>query len=122
MYELGVRRRFSAAHQLRGYAGKCERLHGHTYQVEVVVRAEQLNAIGLAVDFKELKAVVDELLESYDHRLLNEVPPYDEVNPSAENMARVIFESLAGELPAGVTLVGVKVWESEDAWAYYRAD
>ena len=119
MYELAVRRKFSAAHQLRGYQGKCEALHGHTYQVEVRVRAEKLDHLGLAVDFTELKRLIDDRLERYDHHLLNEVPPYDQINPSAENMARVIYEALQKDLPAGVSLWRVAVWESEDASASY---
>ena len=119
MYELTVRRRFSAAHQLRGYKGKCECMHGHTYGVEVRVRAERLDEVGLAVDFKELKRKIDALLDNYDHALLNEIPPFDKINPSAENLARVIYVSLKDEMPNGVSLSGTMVWESEDAGAAY---
>ena len=119
MFELVVKRRFSAAHQLRGYKGKCENLHGHTYMVEVYVRAEKLNDIGLAVDFKDLKSKIDELLDRYDHHLANEVPPFDRLNPSAENMARVFYDDLKNQMPAGITLSRLTVWESEDAGATY---
>lgn len=122
MYELGVKRKFSAAHQLRGYKGKCEALHGHTYQVEVRITAKQLDDVGLAVDFKELKKIIDSLLDSYDHTLLNDVEPFDKLNPSAENMARVIYETLEKKLPGAVSLTRVRVWESEDAWASYSKD
>jgi 6-pyruvoyltetrahydropterin/6-carboxytetrahydropterin synthase len=121
MYELTVTRRFSAAHQLRGYQGKCENLHGHTYRVDVCVKTQKLNDLGLAVDFKELKKIIDALLELYDHRLANEVPPFTQINPSAENMARVFYEELSTRLPAGAALSRVTVWESEDAAATYTA-
>jgi len=119
MYELVVKRKFSAAHQLVGYKGKCENLHGHTYGVDVFVRADELDQAGLAVDFKELKKAIDGLLDDYDHRLLNEVPPFDEINPSAENLARVLYQALKDRLPRGVSLSMVRVWENEDAGAAY---
>ncbi|MFO8056345.1 MAG: 6-carboxytetrahydropterin synthase QueD [bacterium] len=119
MYELAVKRRFSAAHQLRGYKGKCESLHGHTYLIEVFVRSEELDRTGLAVDFKELKKVIDGELSRYDHAFLNELPPFDKDNPSAENMARVIYGGIKKGLPEAVFLSRVLVWESEDAGAAY---
>jgi len=119
MYELGVKRRFSAAHQLRGYKGKCEDLHGHTFMVEVRVRAEDLDDIGLAMDFKEIKSLIDRILDQYDHSLLNDIPPFDKINPSSENLARTIYGRVKGELPDGVSISGVTVWESDNAWASY---
>jgi 6-pyruvoyltetrahydropterin/6-carboxytetrahydropterin synthase len=119
MYELAVRRTFSAAHQLRGYRGKCEDLHGHTYKIELTIRAEKLDHIGLAMDFTDLKRMLDAILETYDHKLLNDIPPYDRINPSAENVARTVFEILKPQLPAGITIANVKVWESDNAWAAY---
>ncbi len=122
MYELVVKRRFSAAHQLRGYRGECENLHGHTYGVEVFLRSAELNEAGLAMDFKNIKKSVDGLLESYDHALLNDVAPFDEINPSAENLARVLYHRIKAELPEGVSLSRVLIWESEDAGASYFED
>ncbi len=119
MYELTVRRKFSAAHQLRGHEGKCEALHGHTYAIEVYIHARELDNIGLAVDFKDLKNIIDGVLERYDHSFINEVPPFNEENPSAENMARVVYGEIKKGLPAGVSLSRVMVWESEDAGASY---
>lgn len=119
MYELGIKRSFSAAHQLRGYQGKCEALHGHTFAVEVRVRAAELDALGLAVDFKDLKTILDRLLDQFDHRYLNEITPFDRINPSSEHLAREIYLKVKPEVPAGVSLVAVKVWESEEAWAEY---
>lgn len=120
MYELGVKRKFAAAHQLKGYQGKCEALHGHTFMVEVRVRAEALNDIGLAMDFNEIKAAIDRILERYDHCLLNNVEPFDKINPSSENLARTIHDLVADELAGGVLVSGVTVWESENSWASYE--
>jgi 6-pyruvoyltetrahydropterin/6-carboxytetrahydropterin synthase len=119
MYELGVIRSFASAHQLLGYQGNCEELHGHTYSIEVTVRTETLDEIGLAFDFHDLKAMLDRILETYDHKLLNKVPPYDRINPSAENMARTVYQILKPQLPPGVALAQIKIWESDNAWAAY---
>src|ERR671910_2525738 len=90
-FEVMIERNFSSAHQLRGYKGKCENLHGHNYRVEIYARGSELNNIGLLVDFVELKAAADEVVQYLDHRNINELPPFDaELNPSAENLARYI--------------------------------
>lgn len=119
MFELRVRRSFAAAHQLRGYSGKCEALHGHNYGIEVRVRAEKLNEVGLALDFKEIKQELDKLLDGFDHCFLNDLEPFQDINPSAENIARVIYRALKSAVPAGATLQSVTVWESDDAAATY---
>lgn len=119
MYELTVRRTFAAAHQLRGYSGKCEALHGHNYVVEAMVRAEKLDPVGLAVDFKQLKAALDQLLDKFDHAFLNDLPAFADRNPSAENIAALIYRELSPLLPAGTGLYLVKVWENEDCSASY---
>jgi len=121
LYRVNVRRHFESAHALRGYRGKCENVHGHRYQVVVCLESVQLNDLGLAVDFCEVKSALDAILERYDHHHLNEVPPFDQINPSAENIARVIYVELAGRLE-GVTLREVEVWESPDTWATYIDD
>ena len=121
MYELAITRRFAAAHQLREYRGKCENIHGHTFRVEVKVRARKLNRIGLAIDFRELKEITDRILAGYDHQLLNELPEFSRRNPSSENLARFIYQRMQAELRGtGVTMSEVTVWESEDSAATYR--
>jgi 6-pyruvoyltetrahydropterin/6-carboxytetrahydropterin synthase len=121
MYRVHVQRHFDAAHALRGYRGKCENLHGHRYEVVVCVQRSMLNEIGLAYDFTELKRALDALLERFDHHYLNEVPPFDSINPSAENIARTVYDSLRVQLPeAGIAYV--EVYESPDAWARYSED
>jgi len=119
MYTIGVRGHFDAAHLLRGYEGKCAQLHGHRWEVEAVCCAETLDGTGMALDFSVLRRALAEVLETFDHRQLNDIPPFDTLNPTAENLARVVFERLAG-LP-GPALREVKVWESPDCWASFGA-
>ena len=121
MYEISVQRHFDAAHYLRDYNGRCENLHGHRYQLAVTMRAQQLDGIGLAFDFTALKKVIGEvILAHYDHVCLNDIAPYTEINPSAENIARTIFEALARALPKdNALLYSVTVWESPDSWCTY---
>ncbi|MDI7277298.1 MAG: 6-carboxytetrahydropterin synthase QueD [Anaerolineae bacterium] len=121
MYQICVRRHFDAAHALRGYGGRCENLHGHRYEVVACVDSETLNEIGLAVDFTGLKRVLDGILAGYDHRNLNETPPFDRINPSAENIARTIYHALREAMP-GARLAYVQAFESPDAWATYREE
>lgn len=121
MYQVHVRRHFDAAHALRGYHGKCESLHGHRYEVVVCIQRRELDQVGLAYDFTALKRSLDRLLERFDHHHLNETPPFDVINPSAENIARVIYQELAACLPeAGIRYV--EAWESPDAWATYSEE
>lgn len=120
MYELTVRDHFDAAHTLRGYPGECRNLHGHTWDVEVTVRGESLDDVGIVYDFKRLKSDLGRVLEAYDHAFLDEVPPFDSVNPTAENLARVIFEALGSIVGDAVSLVEVSVWESPIAKLTYR--
>ena len=109
-WTLKVRDRFSAAHFLREYKGKCEKIHGHTFQVEVEITVSELDATGLGIDFALIKAKLAEVLP--DHSLLNDLYPF---NPSAENLARRFFEDLKPHFPVRA----VTVWESEDARATY---
>lgn len=120
MYELMIETHFSAAHQLRGYRGKCENLHGHNWRVQVTVSSEDLNGIGLAIDFHELKELTVEVLKNLDHSFLNDVFPFTELNPSSENIAKWIHESLRKKLNGKeVSLSAVTVWESDSASATY---
>jgi len=112
-WRLKVRDRFSAAHYLKGYKGKCEKVHGHTFQVEVEIKAGALDEAGLGYDFTEIKKTLAAVLP--DHTLLNEAYPF---NPSAENLARHFY----GELRKSYPVRAVTVWESEDASATYAED
>ena len=112
-WTLRDRDKFQAAHFLRGYQGRCENVHGHTYEVEVAIDVKALDAIGLGVDFAVVKKTLTDALP--DHTLLNDIY---EFNPSAENLARRLFEELRKSLP----VKEVTVWESEDASATYSED
>ncbi len=118
MYRVRVRRHLDAAHALRGYGGKCESLHGHRFNVVACLAVEGLDEIGLAYDFVALKKYLDAVLESLDHVNLNETPPFDNLNPSSENIARFIYQQLKERLE-GANLESVEVWESPDAWITY---
>ena len=120
MYKLMVKANFAAAHQLRGYTGKCEALHGHNWRVQLYVTAEEINDIGLAIDFKELKKCLHTILETLDHTNLNELAPFQTTNPSSENIARYIFNRATKELKEKkVRVDSIRVWESENAYAEY---
>lgn len=122
MYELTTEREFSAAHCLRGYQGACARLHGHNYRVLVTVRGEQLDELGMLVDFGDLGDVCAEVLDELDHANLNDIAPFDRINPTSENLARYIYERIAGRLPEQVRLSAVTVYESARSWARYSED
>jgi 6-pyruvoyltetrahydropterin/6-carboxytetrahydropterin synthase len=121
MYEVTVRQHFDAAHYLRNYGGRCENLHGHRYEVTVTVVSDQLNDIGLAFDFTELKARMQALLKRYDHHCLNDLADFATINPSAENIARTFYDHLTIAVPEA-RISHVTVWESPDSWATYRPD
>lgn len=120
MYKLKIITGFDAAHQLKGYKGKCENIHGHNWKVEVEVISEKLNEIGIALDFKELKKIVDEVISQLDHTFINQISPFTQLNPSSENIARWIYMSLKDKFnTTPVRLYSVTVWESDYASATY---
>ncbi|HEX7317861.1 MAG TPA: 6-carboxytetrahydropterin synthase QueD [Pyrinomonadaceae bacterium] len=123
-FEVMIERNFSSAHQLRGYKGKCENLHGHNYRVEIYARGNELDNIGLLVDFGELKEAADEVVAYLDHRNINELPPFDEeLNPSAENLARYILERVASRVgDERVRIYKVRCFETPTSVATYQVD
>lgn len=124
MFRLSVKSRFAAAHHLVNYRGNCSRLHGHTWEVEVSVEGASLDHCGMLVDFNALKQAVNNVLKDLDHAYLNQLPPFnrEDFNPTAENLARYVFERLKPALPPGTSLAEVRVWESPDASASYREE
>ncbi|MDT4953089.1 MAG: 6-pyruvoyltetrahydropterin/6-carboxytetrahydropterin synthase [Acidobacteriota bacterium] len=124
MFEVMIERNFSSAHQLRGYQGKCENLHGHNYKIEIYARGRELDNIGLLVDFGELKTAADEVVQYLDHRNINELPPFDvELNPSAENLARYILERVASRVgDERVQVYKVRCFETPTSIATYQVD
>lgn len=120
MYELMVETQFAAAHQLRGYKGKCENLHGHNWRVQVMVSAERLNEIGLGIDFHELKNITNDAISALDHSVLNDIFPFTEINPSSENVAKWLYDTIGKKINGrNVSVSSITVWESETASATY---
>ena len=123
MYQISIEQHFDAAHFLRGYQGKCEALHGHRFGVVAKVQSSQLDNIGIAYDFTELKRHLAEIMSRYDHTCLNDVPPFDKINPSSENIAATIYQELEPKLAdAPVTISGIEVWESPLTGVAYSPD
>ena len=122
MFEITIEETFAAGHALRNYRGKCENVHGHNYRCQVSVQGDQLDSIGLLVDFVELKRVVHGVLDRLDHQWLNDFPPFDVLNPSAENMAKYIYDEVNSGLGEkdGVKIGWVRLWETDTASATYR--
>ena len=125
MYTLKVEGAFEAAHHINDYPGKCARLHGHNWVVEAVVKGRELDELGMLVDFKDIKQTLKDTLERFDHRYLNELAPFkDGVNPTAENLARIIFEELAGNeiFKRDSVLAAITVFESPKSSVTYTKD
>ena len=121
MYEIKIKTDFSAAHNLREVGGKCESLHGHNFIVEVAVESKELNELGMVMDFRLLKEKTRGVLENLDHRYLNELPIFQDVNPSSENLAAYIFGELSRQIDRGPQRVSwVSVGEGETSQATYR--
>jgi len=122
MYTLTIDDSFASAHQLRGYKGKCENIHGHNWRVVFNVEGENLNKIGLLIDFHDLKDILKNITNYLDHKNLNETPPFDEINPSSENIACFIHERASEELEKtdpGIKVKSVTVWESDTSRCTY---
>ena len=123
MYQVSVEQHFDAAHFLRGYHGKCEALHGHRFRVVVRIKASKVDDIGMAYDFVELNRKLGDTLSRFDHTCLNDVLPFDKVNPSSENIASTIYNELQPKLAgAPVSLACVEVWESPHSGVAYSPD
>ena len=123
MFEVSVDETFAAGHALRGYKGKCENVHGHNYRVRVTLAGPKLDSTGLLYDFVHLKEVIRGVIGSLDHRFLNDFPPFDALNPSAENIARYIYDETAKKLreaPNGAGVTSITVWETDTTSATYR--
>lgn len=119
MYELSVESEFAAAHRLEGYSGLCENLHGHNWKVMVTVRSGVLNNLGMVMDFKDLKVHINNIMEDLDHKYLNDIEPFNSINPTTENIAKYICERLEETLPKDVHVEKVQIWESAKASATY---
>ena len=117
---------FAAAHAIRGHTRGCENLHGHNYRVRVHLRARRLDALGMVLDFADLKAVMQEVIGPFDHRVLNEVPPFDERNTTAELLAQYVYDEVSKRFRGGedagqrIQVARVEVWENDTACAVFE--
>jgi len=116
MFEIKVRKNFSAAHHLLNYDGECEKQHGHNWKVEVYVRGEELNEANILMDFKDLKRELKKVIDLFDHEDINELPQFKDVSPSSEIIAKFIYEKLKETIPQ---IHKVTVWETENNCASY---
>ena len=124
-FEVMIERNFSSAHQLRGYRGKCENLHGHNYKIEIYARGRELDNVGLLVDFVELKRIVREVMERLDHQFINDLEPFTVINPSAENLAKYFYDEVSSRMAtdngdAPTRIAQIKIWETDTSIAVYR--
>jgi 6-pyruvoyltetrahydropterin/6-carboxytetrahydropterin synthase len=123
VYTISVEQHFDAAHALRGYKGKCEALHGHRFRVVAKIEASTLDDIGLAYDFVELKSRLADVIARFDHINLNDIPPFDKLNPSSENIAATVYNELKSRLTGEkVSLTAIEVWESPENMVSYSPD
>ncbi len=113
MYYLTIQTFISAAHKLKEYSGACARIHGHNWKIEVTVKSDQIDDIGMVIDFKDLHDLTWQVAGAFDHQIINDIPPFDTMNPTAENMARYIHNEIAQKLPAHVRMASLKLWETE---------
>jgi len=122
MYRIGKTVSFDSAHYLRGYIGKCARLHGHRWEVEPTISRIDTDELGMVIDFGIVKEKLKEIIDyHFDHYCINDFPPFnDALNPTAENIAAYLYQQLKLKLPPQVKLDSIKVWESPEAWAEYK--
>ena len=120
MWEISTETVVAAAHQLRLAPGEGERLHGHNWRIKVTVRANKLDSRGFVMDFNELQPALRAMVEPYEHVFLNEIPPFDDVNPTAENIAHIVFDNMSAKLNDDrVRVVRLEVWENDTCAAAY---
>ena len=113
MYRLSIESKIYAAHQLREYDGPCARLHGHNWKIKVEVSAKELNRVGIAIDFMDLKKITWQVIGKFDHNNFNQIAPFDTINPTAENIARYFYDEIDKVLPAGIDLIFIEIWETD---------
>jgi 6-pyruvoyltetrahydropterin/6-carboxytetrahydropterin synthase len=122
MFQVTVDETFSSGHALRGYKGKCENVHGHNYKVRVTLEGPQLDSIGLLYDFTHLKRVIRGIVGGVDHKFLNDLAPFDVINPSAENLAKYFYDETMrhmNAMPEGARVTSITIWETDTTSATY---
>jgi len=122
-YRLKVVTEFASAHTLRDYPGACSRMHGHNWKLELEATASQLDEVGMAIDFKKMKQAANEVGDELDHRYLNELEPFKEINPTAENVAAYMYREISARLNSDTIKVNaVTLWETERACVRYSEE
>lgn len=122
-YTLKILTDFASAHTLRDYPGACSRMHGHNWKVELEVEAFKLNEIGIAIDFKQMKKITNEVCDRLDHRYLNEIEPFTEINPTAENIAAYLYGEISKQINnETVNVHAVTLWETDRACVRYSEE
>ena len=121
MFEVSVEQTFAAGHALRNYKGKCENVHGHNYRVRITMQGDQLDSTGLLLDFLDVKSLIGGVVDYLDHQFINDLPPFDELNPSAENIAKYFYDRVSGGLKndVPVRVSEVTIWETDTTTARY---
>lgn len=122
MFKISVQKKFSASHIIRDYPGECGRLHGHNWNVKVVVKTKELDNFGMAIDFKELSKILKEIIDKLDHYHLNDIPPFDKIQPTAENIAKFFYDEIKQKIAdrKNLEIDFVEVWETEKYSAIYE--
>jgi 6-pyruvoyltetrahydropterin/6-carboxytetrahydropterin synthase len=122
-YLLKVVTEFASAHTLRDYPGACSRMHGHNWKLELEVVASALDDVGMGIDFKQMKAAANEVGDRLDHRYLNELEPFTDINPTAENIAAYMYREIAAKLNSDTIRVkAVTLWETDRACVRYSEE
>ncbi len=120
MYRINVRSHFSSAHKLNGYEGACKNMHGHNWKVRLEIGCTEVDEIGMAMDFNDVKKYLNELMEMLDHKVLNELPPFQTQNPTSENIARWLFDEFEVRINSDTRHIHeVEIWESEKSSVIY---
>lgn len=122
MYRIFIETHFAASHQLHGYEGQCRVLHGHTWKVRVEVETDQIDEVGISFDFKELKAITESVIKRLDHHHINDIPPFDKENPTAENLSRYVYQEVKKQLSSPVCISKVTLWESANYAVSYSEE
>ncbi|MFP4547791.1 MAG: 6-carboxytetrahydropterin synthase QueD [Fidelibacterota bacterium] len=122
MYIIAVDSHFASSHQIVGYDGKCSNMHGHTWKIKVEVKTDKVDEIGICYDFKSLKQLINTIVDDLDHQNLNQLPPFRDNNPTAENIAHFLYHAIKKILPDEVEMHQITVWESEKYSVIYKED
>jgi 6-pyruvoyltetrahydropterin/6-carboxytetrahydropterin synthase len=122
MYQLSIEKTISAAHNLRDYKGPCTRVHGHNWKIRVQVKTARLDEAGIAIDFDELDKTTWQIIQRFDHQNLNDISPFDKLNPTAENIVKYFYDQIKNILPSGVHLDKVTLWENDSYQVSYAEE